>query len=473
MGKTKSTSTDEEQLADAKARVIEAQTKIEPALSAEVEFPLNEDHLEELTRDLREVLEYTRNVGNPVELGKALARLCSVIADSRPEEALDLAEEFDDIPTAPDDSVKALIANARNIAYRCLGDLVRARQQEAIANGLRERLSERPQNQSEGFDREFFTNLLARRKTPAPDNKYTVELSGTLGEWLEAKRHISLGELAPAFGQFTSNDRQFFRDATGLLDMLSMRLEKGLGKPDCYLLHGDPGSGKSFFVRQFKEQLSSKLGEEIIYLERNLSAYSARDIASTDIVADVLIALTAHRPILLFIDEVDTQLDGRISFQRLIAPMNGDPFFFLQKQISFAKQNLVVFFAMSRKPEDMKDAAKWPDFLSRIPPTHHIKLPEFGNPLCRIYRAVAMLQRGKFAVHQIEAAALMYIGLRPWSSVRELEQAVEMAKIQATTSSSNALELAHVALSAQDIDDVKSATDIDIFLGPTNVLEII
>lgn len=425
--------------------------------------------VEEIIRDLRELLACARQSENREDLGRALLNLGTALADACPAEAIDLTREIDNLSPPSTDTEAVIAADIRRIAYACLGDPVRARQQEVIVSRLRDDIGTTIGDSSAQRVQGLFARLRAERSTPA-DRQYAVELSEPLDEWLASRTTISLKDLGTPFGQFTSNDLHFYRNATNLLDMLTVRLKKGLGKPDCYLLHADPGSGKSFFVRQFQAQLGTKLEDDVIFLECNLSAYQDMAQAGSDIVSDVLIALTHHQPVLLFIDEVDAKLGGESIFRRLIAPMNGDPFFFMQKPISFAKQNLIVFFALSAKPEDIGGAEKWPDFLSRIPPTHHIKLPEFGNPLCRIYRAVAMLQRGHFPVSHIEAAALMYIGLRPWSSVRELEHAVEAAKLRAA--SSPALELADIALSPQDIDDVNDLCGSDIYAGPTHLVEI-
>jgi hypothetical protein len=427
----------------------------------------------ELEGNLREAVSLARTAGDLNELELQLANLCHVIAEKSPQDALGLAKEFDELPIEHEDWITAAVSDARNIAYLGLGEAIRATQQRKIASGLRRGIVERTSEDAGELKwQELMAALRSQHTQLAGNEKYVIDLPGPLGPWLSAKSRISLFDLAPSFGKFVSNDRQFYREATSRVEMLAKRIQARLSKPDNYLLLADPGSGKSFFVKQFTEQLKNRLNENVTFLERNLSAYSGIDLAFTDIVTDVLIALTAHQTVLLFIDEVDTQLDERHMFQRLIAPMNGDPFFLLQKQMSFAKQNLVVFFALSSKPEDMKGKQKWPDFLSRIPPAHQIRLPEFKHPLDRIYRAVAMLPAGVFPVARVQATALLYIGLRPWTSVRELEQALELAKMRTLASSSEVLELADIALSTQDVEDVEKATTTDIFGGPTNVLEV-
>jgi hypothetical protein len=231
--------------------------------------------------------------------------------------------------------------------------------------------------------------------------------------------------------------------------------------------------GKSFFVREFHAQLQAELGD-VIFLERNLSAYDKIEAAFEDIVTDVIYALTKHRPVFVFIDEVDTLLDGKSILERLIAPMNGDPFFFHGKQMSIAKQNLVVFFALSTSPEKMEGRQKWTDFLSRIPQAQRISLPEFKSEIDRAYRAISMLPKGEFPVTRIQAAALLYIGVKNWTSVRELEQTLDAAKIRtAARGSSATLELADIAVTPQEVNEVeKHYGSVDIFASSAHVIEI-
>lgn len=418
----------------------------------------------EVEQSLRDLLVRARTPSDAPELRPALASLCYLIAEEKPLEVIELAKEFRSLPDE-EDHQKALVLFALSIAHRRLGDEVRAEQYRRVAMRLENEIGE--------SDLSLWAAFRSDRSRTSEAEQF-INLTEPLDSWLAKKSRISLSDLRPTFGEFVTNDRVFYREATGHLKLLARRVRAKLSKPDNYLLLADPGSGKSFFVRQFTEQLIDQLGEHVTFLERNLSAYTNIDQAFNDIATDVLVALATHKPILLFIDEVDTQLDDRSMFQRLIAPMNGDPFFFLQKQVSFAKQDIVVFFALSSRIDDLGKRQKWPDFLSRIPSAHQIKLPAFNSPIDRIYRTIAMLPKGPFPVTYVEASALLYIGLRIWTSVRELEQALDLAKMRCVSSSSRVLELAHIALSTQDVDQVAKEGEgtYDIFGGPTNVLEI-
>jgi hypothetical protein len=424
----------------------------------------------------REVLRCARAVGTPAELESALADLASIVAQKNPDEAISLATEFHSL-SITDDSLRAAVADTLHIAYKSLGNAVRAERQRALAIRLRQE-----HGKATGTAGATWQGLMAALRssaTPLAGNeKWAIELKQPIDEWLSQRTQISLADLAPSFGRFVSNDREFYRIATDRLQMLGRRLQSGLSKPDNYLLIAQPGLGKSFFVTEFKNQLNAKLGTEVIFLERNLSAYDSTDAAFRDIIMDVLIALITHNPVFLFIDEVDTLLDGKSMLEKLIAPMNGDSFFYRDKQISFSKQNLVVFFALSSDPDAMKTRQKWTDFLSRIPHAHRITLPQFKSPLDRIYRSVSKLPDGKFGIRKVEAIALLYIALRNWTSVRELEQALELAKVRAHSEDSRVLELAHITVSPEDIEEVERVAKmeygtVDILGGPTNIIDIV
>jgi hypothetical protein len=288
----------------------------------------------------RAVLDCARHTNDQRELKVALADVCSAIPETKPDEAIALAQEFAGLPPA-DDELDIRVASALQVAYLSKGDTVRAAQQGARATRLRKQRG-----------KVTFQDAAAviRAASIPPPKKVTIEFDKQdILEWLYSKDKIGLSDLAPSFGNFVTNDRDFYRTAKALLQMCFARLKAGLSKPDNYLLIAEPGLGKSFFVREFKEQLQREFGEDIIFLERNLSAYDRIDAAFQDIITDVIFALNSHNPVFLFIDEVDTLLDGKSILERLIAPMNGDPFFFLRRQLSFAKQNLVVFFALSSK----------------------------------------------------------------------------------------------------------------------------
>jgi hypothetical protein len=401
------------------------------------------------------------------EQAQALARLSWLIADQKPSEAIEFANRADELSNAPE--IEELVEDSRAIAYRVVGDSIRAKQHLARAIYLRKAAG--------ATFRGLMRNLRFGMAQSAMSQVHIDPSKDGLDKWILAKTRISTDDLRPSFGDFISNDRNFYREVEANRDMLVRRLKARLSKPDNYLLLADPGSGKSFFVKQFRSELEramreSQVAYRIFYLERNLSAYRNIEEGFTDIVMDLIVPMMSRLDILLFIDEVDTELEGAHIFQRLIAPMNGDPFFFLQKQMSFEKQNLVVFFALSSKEEKIEEAKKWSDFRSRIPDAHRIHLPKFDDPIDRIYRAVSQLQRGAFPVKHVQGSALLYIGLRAWRSSRELEQALELAKTR-IHETPPVLELRHIGTSHEDIEKVSQATGFDLFaFDYSHILEI-
>ncbi|MGE0279038.1 MAG: ABC transporter ATP-binding protein [Rhizobiaceae bacterium] len=430
---------------------------------------LEADEFQELLETFHEIADLAAKQKHPRDECEALANLCLFLAAEKPEEVVVLAERFFALSLASNDWLNMNVENALSVAYNRLSDEISARQHRARAIEI----SKNVQN-SEDYDYAtvLFRNLHAAfqyANTQLPQSeRYAISLRDqSLSEWLSDRAQISTTDVQPTFGQFVTNDRQFYRTAIDKVDILSNRLRNNIARPENYLLIANPGAGKSFFVRQFRRELEKTVGE-IEFLERNMSAYSSVDQAFSDIVIDVMIALMAHRPTLLFIDEVDTELDGKNMFHRLIAPMNGDPFFFAQKQISFSKQNLVIFYALSSGVDELKRTQKWPDFLSRIPSAHQITLPNFDSALERIYRTISILPVGMYSCRRVEAAALLYIGLREWASSRELEQTLQLAK-ERITGDPRILRLKNMASSWQDIEAVSE----EIFKGPTNILEIV
>ncbi|MBT2321075.1 hypothetical protein J7E62_01715 [Variovorax paradoxus] len=179
----------------------------------------------------------------------------------------------------------------------------------------------------------------------------------------------------------------------------------------------------------------------------------------------------AHRDVVLFIDEVDTEIDGRSIFQKLIAPINGDKFFFQEKEVSFAKQNIVGFYALSSHRDFLEKKPKWPDFLSRIPTEHRFVLPKFDNPFERLFRVISMLNRGATSVTKVSVHALLYLALRDWSSAREMDQALELAKARLRDPSA-VLDLQHVASCLDDVMKVDAKQNDSIAIVDNDTVEM-
>jgi hypothetical protein len=199
------------QLADAKLRLQNIRRNIDESTAEELVPEPTAQLSSDFEATLREVLELTRKVSvDPTELAYVIAELCSTVAGRHPDEALRLASEINADVLIQDKRLEALVADALHIAYRCLGDAVRADQNRAIALRFRRDISA-----ATGAQISWQGQMAALRSfmTPLADSKKeSLELSENLDAWLATKDRISLNDLAPSFGRFVSNDRQFYRE---------------------------------------------------------------------------------------------------------------------------------------------------------------------------------------------------------------------------------------------------------------------
>jgi hypothetical protein len=428
----------------------------------------NRDHMPAEVRKcllelLKQGIELARSTHQSTTEAEACSILSYLLAESVPHEAINYAEKAIALLDDKNPELSELIAQANDAAaraYLLLGREIKSRQHRARAINL---VKANPVSYSS-----VLRGFLYGETALADSAERTIRLEevGGLDEWLNSLSVIRMSDLNPGFGDYVSNNRKFCREETERLRLLRHKLGAGLLKPENILLEAEPGSGKSFFVREFARQIPNAY-----FLERNLAAYSSLEGAFTDIILDMMLGLLSHPAVVLFVDEVDSELDGQFVFQRLIAPMNGDEFFFLQKQLSFKRHNLIAFYAMSSTSDEVRTRRKGEDFLSRIPQHHRIKLPSLSDPIDKIYRTVAVLSRPPFKYKRVEAAALLYVGARKWRSSRELEQALDLAKSRPLPDE-QVLTLEHIAVSAEDVLDVQKVSNFDIFGYPQRVIEI-
>ena len=392
--------------------------------------------------EIEELVLLSREAKRSSDEAVGLAALISEIANRSPKTALQLWEK-DGVAIIKDSLLKAVAYNGLSRAYYMEGNDVRSRHFSIAA----ERLVDEIHSPGAAL---LYRELAGLNQPETPDTLAVREstperVSGdSLATWLRLNRRLTIGMFGSHFGEFTTADALFVESAESLARLTATLVAQRLSKPANYLLQASPGSGKSHFVRQFAARL---LGEDMSsqYLERNLSAYASVDQAFHDIVLDVLLAIARHKPVLLFVDEVDTEIENQHMFQKLIAPMNGDPFFFEGKSLSFAKQNLIVCFALSADRKDVEGKPKWRDFESRIPSGHRISLPSLGVPKERLFRALGALAKkreqvaGQGALVKVSFQALLYLGLNSWESARELDQAIDMAILRASDPGSELL----------------------------------
>lgn len=313
----------------------------------------------------------------------------------------------------------------------------------------------------------------------------TLESVGEpLEEFLRNVEVIDLSKVATRIGGYVTHDRDFFLKVTERIKEMQHQIDTGrsfttsnivgnqgkkpryetisrpkLAKPENFLLRADPGSGKSFFVRQVAEQLPGF--EESGYLVHNLSGYRELDEALSDIALDILIALNRHSLVVSFIDEADSTFREEQLFRSFIAIMNGEPFFLHGKKLSFSDANLVFFYAMSSSEDKLQAVPKWQDFLSRVPSGNRFTLPDINSTYQeKLYRAVALLRSGRIKIRRVHARVLFFIGLKRWSSSRELERLLRQA-VQRIPPSRDYLELGDLPISAKEIVDIQNQSEKD------------
>jgi hypothetical protein len=197
----------------------------------------------------REYHKCAQAAGDPNEIMMSLVVLCSAIAERHPREAIELAEQFYRYPAREDALVN--FVDALHIAYKTLGDPVRAEQQRATSMRLRREYAERHGNNEITSTWSEFMSALRRARTPSADSRaYTIDPGTThLESWLATKTQLSSMDLAPTFGNFVSNDRRFYRVARDRLQMLLRRLRVGMSKPDKLLTDSSARLGQVLFCK--------------------------------------------------------------------------------------------------------------------------------------------------------------------------------------------------------------------------------
>ena len=79
-----------------------------------------------------------------------------------------------------------------------------------------------------------------------------------INDWLRGRSEVDTSKIGARFGAFVTNDLMFVNGANERLRSLLWQLQEPLSKPENYLLEASPGSGKSFFVREFANQVRSR-----------------------------------------------------------------------------------------------------------------------------------------------------------------------------------------------------------------------
>ncbi|MCI4345804.1 MAG: alpha/beta fold hydrolase [Thermoplasmata archaeon] len=189
-----------------------------------------------------------------------------------------------------------------------------------------------------------------------------------------------------------------------LLKEFRQKVVAGLRLPthgrESYLLWGQPGSGKTYLVKQ----LAETLGPEVEFTEINLARVEEHGLRS--VLASVL---ASARPGLCLVDEVDARATEGWPYEVLL------PFLDLPADRTTRTTFVLAGSSASSLAEmqqRMLARPKGADILSRIPSAHEFSIPALTVE-DRIAVVVAQLctaaREHRRAVHEIERLALYYV----------------------------------------------------------------
>jgi hypothetical protein len=307
-----------------------------------------------------------------------------------------------------------------------------------------------------------------------------IKSTESLEKYLIRLKEINISILESKFGDFMTNDKRFLDFVHNNINAVGNKLLNRLTKPEVIWLSGEPGSGKTFFIEQYIDQLENLLvdiglDKNVAKVEpvwKNVSAYQNINHAFNDIILSTLIALTKHFTVALFIDEVDTKLADESVIPRLTGPIYGQDFFFSGHSISLSNQQLIIFLASSIPDKEFQKVPKAQDSTSRIPQHNIIKLPRLNeNYMEKIYCALGIIIGISEEISKIEIPALMYIGLQEWQSTRELELLLRHV-VGSMPSGKTTLDLFDFALTGEEFEEFQSKYGLNLFSLNENVLKV-
>ena len=185
-------------------------------------------------------------------------------------------------------------------------------------------------------------------------------------------------------------------------------------RPLCIMLCSDPGSGKSFFVKQLRETLH-------LYDNQKIAAPSLFNLSELDTWTDLCSRMEDEKIIhdqecsadipFVFFDEVDTH---KWVYQKFLAPMNDGCFQNANKRWFcspavwlFAASNARTWAAFSNTKcydSRVKNNNKQPDFISRI--DAHIDIPSISGDRWEQVASRLLLTASIFSTFQFSSIPL-------------------------------------------------------------------
>jgi ATPase family associated with various cellular activities (AAA) len=247
-----------------------------------------------------------------------------------------------------------------------------------------------------------------------------------VSKWLQNRVEIKLAD-HQLYGEFLVFDRD-------KIDNIKSTLCDALGysdaqkKPACIYLAGSPGSGKSFFVKQFANSIRNT-GEADVNAYPNVSLSSVPDLRSTIKNHIGTIIESVPKSKVAFLDEVDTVISESTGFRYLMDAMTGDVMDDDGKK-SKKLDNFIWFFAGSAgKTEHQvreklrKYSLKVDDFFGRMYKT--IELPGTDLPFDAMLMAISRIKSYQESIVSIDKKLLLAFAITDWAHSRQLEFVIE------------------------------------------------
>jgi predicted outer membrane lipoprotein len=271
--------------------------------------------------------------------------------------------------------------------------------------------------------------------------------------WLVATDTIDVS-VYKAVGEFVAVDDRQRREIMALVDQLRKDLP-GMSSPFPVLICARPGSGKSFLVHEIAQSLGG-----LPIVSENLA--TASDIGAHLGRLYTRIATKHEKPVVAFLDEVDTIVAGDSAYRHLLPALLGERVGF-GSGVEGSLSGVVWFFAASQAStsagfeEYLKSIQKGPDFFRRFRQAGTVlELRESQGGIQKAVQAVAAFRSANKNLKSVEAGVLLYFGTRLWSDAGEL---MAVARRLAADNAGSLLSLGGIAHAKGFFQFVSANTD--------------
>jgi hypothetical protein len=178
----------------------------------------------------------------------------------------------------------------------------------------------------------------------------TNKLLGYVKTVLQGEDDTKSREINPAFGKYITRNSGFTEELDNVREILrSYAARSGAPRPINILLAAEPGTGKSFLIKQLSEALGldkDKISFEEVYVGALRNVEDLYGVFQRVQSAN----LNGKLPFVMF-DEIDSTIEGKHVFADFLAPM-WDGHFYVGKE-KFALGKAVFAFAGSKITENL------------------------------------------------------------------------------------------------------------------------